>query len=308
MSRVSIACYTIRIKERYTNDYYDLDNIQGRNLNDIMVEYLDSLTDEAHVYENDQKAIKCRSHNLNRNILNGIMTTGEYGFENELIDIENNTPSYTRSTNDVEFYPFYFLLEVIPGYNEAVILMQRFGNLGIRSMMTRSLTQFINENLEQCTIEVLPLVPRELLEEYIEEGRIRKFRFIRHTLPRDITDRFEQEGVRDEDGYAEYVVAVKSRVNGIPMTERFREFANGGQDVREFVELRDFEYDTVKVELKINNKTRTINLGDIDSLRSYIDIHDDVIIDPSGHPNFESIDNEAKEILDTINEQLRGVN
>lgn len=184
--------------------------------------------------------------------------------------------------------------------------MQRFGQSGIRSLFTRSITNFFHNEYPEYTVEVKPLVPRELLNEYVDNGQIRKFRFIRHTLPRDIVDRLGDNGVRDEDGYAEYVIGVNRSVRGIPMRERLQAFFDQDEEVREFIELENFEYDSVKVEIKLMNKTRTINLGEPDSLRSYIDVTDDIDFGANGHPVFESIDEVAKELLRDLTVGLRG--
>lgn len=307
MTRVTLACYTIRIKERMSNDYMDLGNIEGLSFLNIFNQFLEFLAGQPDIYENDQKAIRCQQFDIDRNYVNGLITTGEYGYENELRNINDDSLSYTRDVDDVELYPFYFLLEIIPGYNEAIILMQRFGQLGIRTLLSRSLRNYLQAEFPNITVEIKPLVPRELLNEYINNGSIKKFRFIRHTLPRDIVDRLEEDGVRDEDGFAEYVIGVKRRVRGIPMRERLQSYLDNGSEIREFIELENFEYDSVKVELKLRNKIRTINLGNPDSLRSYIDITDDVEYGYNGHPTFESIDREAKELLRELSDNLRGL-
>lgn len=111
MATVNLACYTIRVKERYTDEYYDLGDISGESFVDILNEFLNSISRQPEVYENDKKAIQCREHNIHRNFLNGTITTGEYGYENELRNIHDNTLSYRKEVNDVELYPFYFLTE-----------------------------------------------------------------------------------------------------------------------------------------------------------------------------------------------------
>lgn len=307
MASVSLACYTIRIKERRTVNYYDVGDIEGVNLINILESFLKTVSTHPIVYENDKKALQCKKYNINRNHINGLFTTGEYGYENELINIIDNTQSYTKEINDAELHPLYFLTEIVPGYNNAIILMQRFGQLGFRTLFAQGLKEYFENNYPTCTVELKPLVPRQLLNEYIDNGTIKKFRFIRNSLPRDIADRLEDDGVSDEDGYVEYIIGIKKNINGIPMKERLQDFFNSDRSINEFIELENFEYDTVKVELKLRNKTRTINLGEPNSLRSYIDITETIDMGYNGHPIFESLDNEAKEILADLTEGLRRI-
>ena len=91
------------------------------------------------------------------------------------------------------------------------------------------------------------------------------------------------------------------------MRERLQNYFKSDREIKEFIELENFKYDTVKVELKLRNKTRTINLGEPDSLRSYIDITETINMGYDGHPIFESIDTEAKEILADLTEGLRRI-
>ena len=80
MPRVSLACYTIRIKERRTSNYFDAGDIEGNNLINILDDFLNTVSNEPIVYENDKKALHCKEFNIERNYINGLITTGEYGY------------------------------------------------------------------------------------------------------------------------------------------------------------------------------------------------------------------------------------
>lgn len=66
------------------------------------------------------------------------------------------------------------------------------------------------------------------------------------------------------------------------------------------LEIRGFEYDTVKVEIEMDGNRRTIDLSNLMKLRAHYDITREVQIGTNGHPVFSSIDGVAKQLVDDL--------
>ena len=87
---------------------------------------------------------------------------------------------------------------------------------------------------------------------------------------------------------------------------RLKEVFQGGRNVDELIELQDFDYENVKVELDVAGSRRTLDLSDVMKLRAHYDITGDLDIGPDGHPVFASIDEIAKEMMDGLLDNLGG--
>jgi hypothetical protein len=69
----------------------------------------------------------------------------------------------------------------------------------------------------------------------------------------------------------------------------------------------EFPYDRVKMQVTINGKPRTMDLGDPNKLRPSFDVTDKLApLSANGHPRFTTISEVAKEIMSDINSILYG--
>ena len=90
----------------------------------------------------------------------------------------------------------------------------------------------------------------------------------------------------------------------IPLRNRIREVLEGRRDVRGMIELVDYEYDNVKVELDVRGSKKTLDLSDIMKMRAYVDITSDVRIGDDGHPDFNSVDAIAQDLMGSLLAEL----
>ena len=70
------------------------------------------------------------------------------------------------------------------------------------------------------------------------------------------------------------------------------------------IELRGYEYDNVKVELDVRGSKKTLDLSDLLKIRAYVDITSDIHVDDDGHPEFNSIDAVARDLMGSLLAQL----
>jgi hypothetical protein len=73
-------------------------------------------------------------------------------------------------------------------------------------------------------------------------------------------------------------------------------FLPGRVPVTEIIELPDFRYDTIRVEVELQGVRRTFDLGD-PMERMVLDITTQVALGSNGHPTFASIDPIARGFL-----------
>ena len=238
-------------------------------------------------------------------IFSGIVKTGEYGYETELLDSNSGQPTHRRSVSEAEMMPFYFLIFLPQNTDEGILILQRFKQYGIKTILEKDINDYISSQYNSLELQINPLVPSQLINEYLRNGRILKLRFIRFSFPPDIADAYDTQDHLEEEGTTEYVISAKRR-GSIPrrILEVILEVINGQRSSNEIIEIQDFRYDKVKVEVELNGNRRTIDLSDTNKLRAYIDISQSVRLGNDGHPLFESINEKAQELLQDLRTQI----
>lgn len=289
MARFSLSAYTIRVRNG-DGEPTALDDVcGGKDMLDVLEAYLEAA--RVRAADDPRASTLLRVARMTRadRTLTGTVETGEYGYESSLYDLDHAVVSHHRTVREAEMLPFYFLIRVPQGRDEGILILQRFKQFGIR----RSLSLYFHDQFDlacpDSRLEMNPLVPEQFVTEVLRNGRVTKVRFVRFRIPGDIADAFEQGGHLEEEGHLELAVVAK-RNGSIPVVDRILNVVDGHTDARHLMELREFPYDTVKVEVNSGGAHRTIDLSNLRRVRAYYDITDDVRVGAGGHPEFRSID------------------
>lgn len=305
MSRFSLAPYTIRVKERATNQYIHLGNKTkaGFDILEMIRYYLENVIPSLPREPDDDQVIRRESSNLNNRSLSGILRGGGYGYSSSLLDVQADTISYERQLMDAELLPYYFLIKVPTTANAGIIIFQKIGNLGVKDLFFKDFNDYFKKNLIDHTLEIDPLVPTDLVRRYLN-NRIVKIRLIKFGYPGDIAD-IDLSGLPvEEEGESEFIL--KAKKNGqfpAQIIQKLRsgidEFLSSSElPVGSIIEIKDFKADNIKVEVRIGDSYRTVDLSNSDRLKFSEDISGRVVIDPTkGHPQFDSIQSLAESFL-----------
>lgn len=317
MSGFSLVPYTIRLRDRLNDKDVLPGNAKnwGSDLLKILDEYLESIIPVLPLDPSDRekKVIRRQSHTLEARTIQGILTAGEYGYEASLVDVEEDTISYTRQMNDAELIPYYFLFRLPTNTLTGIAIFQKFGNLGVKDLFFKDFNELLRSRFGgQFSLEMDALIPTDLVRRYLD-NRIVKIRLIRYGYPREISDVNIDDIPEEEIGESEFILKAKKK-GSIP--EKILSTLRSGVEtflgssdapVGSILAISNFQADNVKVEVRIGKSYRTINLSNVDRLKFSEDITEKVKIDhTSGHPEFDSIDELAKTFLKDCSEATWG--
>ena len=314
MAKFALAPYSIRVKERRTTDkYVPLSNIptqgslSGVDLLDLIHHYFDRILSKRPHSPDEDYVLKVDQVNLHKRVVNGRLKCGHREYSSELVDTKTGNTDYHRTMLHAEIVPYYFLIGILPKANKGIIILQKFNRSWIKDVFLDSLYKYFKLTFgEEYTLEMTPLVPRDLIREYIK-GRITKIRLIKQELPRDPFD-VDSSSYPDDcefDGEEEYVL--KARRNGDFPKLILNRFSQGiekflsseNEPIGSIIEYKSFEFDNVKVEVQIGGHYTTIDISHLDRMRYSEDISG-IEIDTDGHPKFGIIDDRAKEFLQNL--------
>ena len=305
LARISIGCYTIRITDKNTKENLPLGAFKRKgDLKRVLRRFLKERRAEYSVDGERQKLLRVQEFRTKGRRISGIVVTGEYGYEADLYNVDTAEVSYQRNNSDAEMMPFYFLMELPVQHDEGVILLQRRSNLGIRTAFLRDFGDFFKERYPNLKISFNTLVPPELVNEYLKNGRLTKMRFIRYTIPSDRADAYDGLGHVEEEGTAEMVFTPRRGDSLSWLGRRVRDVLDGKREITELVEFPEFEYENVKVELAVGGSRKTLDLSNTMKMNPYVDVTPDVKLGEDGHPEFNSIEDAALELLDSLGDKL----
>jgi hypothetical protein len=312
MARFSLVPYTIRVKEKRTKTYLPLGDIDRLDLIDIIDSYLRTISNSASDLD-DTSVIQAGKYNLGNRVLNGIIKGGHAGYTADLIDTQTDALSYQRKISDAELIPYYFLMKLPINADKGIVIFQKFDQSGIKEIFFEGFHGYFKMKLgDDYTLELYPLVPKDLIREYLK-GRIVKVRLIKQRFPRDISDvRFD--AIAEDDDFSSELIYSAKRNASLPKRILDKIFPNGidkflesdDKPVGSMVEVENFEFNKIKLKVRVGKSYRTIDMSDTDKLRYSQDISDEVEKDSDGHPKLNSIDSLAKEFLGNLADSVWG--
>ena len=300
MPSIGLSLFTIRLSEKLSDQYAVLDSLTaGRDFLSILLEYLEFRREGITDPTPENTTLQASTFDTNGRKLHGIIQKGDFGIETNIYNLETRALSYHREVNDVEFMPYYFLLYVPNNSRNCYLALQKTGVSGIKTNFEKDFKEYYRDNYDDYWVKFNPLIPRDLIEQLLGRGRVTKLRLIQNQVRSDIADNYLDEIRRDRINTIELRINAK-KGTGFDIADRIMDHFSGGQIVTDFIQVENFEYDTIKVEIDVNGKKKTIDLLNPENLISTINFDEEIEIGSDGHPVFDEIDRMANEILDNI--------
>lgn len=325
---ISLSSYTLRVKEHSSDNYVKMNEIKNNkdmdkndDMKDILKLFLDfykinvsDKSDEQKIFQIFQfgQESDITINSTRYRIFNGIVKTGNYGYESEIYNKNQKSISYIRQKEDAELLPFYFLIALPVNRDQGIVLLQGFKQYGIKTIFSDTLNNYFLFENPEYKIEFNNLVDEKLLKLLLDKGFTSKIRYIKFKQPVNLEDAYDTNGDHEEipnELHAELSVysgsniafskIMRSMKNQLPYKK-----SNEGDSLSKLIEFTDFEYDNVKIEIKINGKNRTIDLSNLEKLRPIMDITDEVLRENSEHPKFDSINQIAIDLFRDLAEGL----
>ena len=268
----------------------------------MLTEYLKKRTEKAWVDDEAKSAIVVASYDCKGNTIVGTLKAGEFGITAELEDMKTGAKK-TRTKDDCQYIPLFFLVEFKPGQNEAIVILQRFGTHGAKSALHGDLQTYVGQGDDAYMVEINNLATEKSIKEALG-GQIKAIRYIRSTVPDDIANALNLDDNNELLGELQLVIKTKTRER-IGFTKWMTDIANGKIDKSQYLEIQGIKFDDVKLDVDVSKRSMTIDLEDIAGrFRSSIDVTEQVKLQ-NGHPTFKSILTCARNMLPDLRSSLK---
>jgi hypothetical protein len=298
VTTIGIAAYTIQVREKRHDEYLVLGNVPiPGGFYAALNGYLESLRQEQEPDDVNKVLQRVTQLDADQETQThcGIVQSGDYGYAAEGIDTETLQTSYERRPQDAELLPFYFSIHAPAAYNGAVMLLQRHGPHGIYGAFSGGLRAYCEHGLPNHIVEFGRLVPATVVEQ-LQDGGVRAIKMTAYRVPTDMADPLRFLGNIPQPGT--FSVEIKAK--------RDSYLRNPGwlRRARAIVLPETWGQGKVEVKVDYQGKTRTVALNDPTNVAPYIDATDEVVIDASGHPEYESIKTYCGNLMRELMQQL----
>ena len=297
MARFKLVPYTVRVKQKQTDDALPLNNIDGggNGYLENLQKYLQE-AQETQVLKKPQKTISVDGFEVSQRNVHGIVKSGEYGVAADFVDIETlEDIPHAREEKHSETLPFFFLFHIPDDTTRGTLILQMFKVHGIKTILEDTLNEYFSEY--GLVIEFNRLISQALLEQ-LEENRLVEFRLIRYDVPMDPAEKIHNGS--PEELIEERVFRVK-RNKKLNLRESIKTLLS--EKKTNYYEVLDERYDEIKVLIEKDGSKTTLTFGIDDKFRESMPL-DGSIPMVGGFPSHDYLLKKAEDYLGHLNENF----
>ena len=174
------------------------------------------------------------------------------------------------------------------------IIFQTVGNTSIKTQFIQNLKSFLKEsyNTDEYKYKLMldSIVPTDFVKELLSKNTINKIELIAYQQPKDKANLLEDNF---EYGTKKMVFSEIGKVT--PLMNKISDFLDSRKKITEVIEIPEFEYNDIKIELKLGNRKRMLDLGKIDKTQIKINLPED-IKNIEGHADIDKLREEINEL------------
>lgn len=297
--KIGFHTYSVRIHEQYKRTYETLSALRGEiDFLKLLYDDMKTIQDSQQNNESSEQLACLRKIDRHDRHLTGLIEAGHYGETANIVHSKSGKVVHRQATDEASLLPFFFRLVVPSGRDQGLLILQRDNRVQAKQMFRSIVIPILQKFDENFRCEIEPIMNRETFEKLVGGGEVQQIKFIRMSIPEDFADAYDK-GRHETEGSMELVIKAR-RGRGLPMRKRLIDWMKSDASVRDQFRVPglEFEYDTVKADLRIGKSKRTLDFGKRLS-NPIIDLTDEVKFDgKSGHPTYSSLLEETAKLAD----------
>jgi len=199
--------YKIEINETYDPDNkYNLSSLVSHDPNigynhiiDAVENFLSNLEGENLRDSSAEKTFIVEDFERNGNVIDGFISTGNYGYASIIRDVETGTANYQKDELEAEQLPFYFMFylpetvedEFYRGGKRLVVILQQINRMGIKGQVKSRIKDFLTSNCDESTMKFEPIYTKRIYEKLLESDYLSRVDIDVNKFPGDDERRSE---------------------------------------------------------------------------------------------------------------------
>jgi hypothetical protein len=224
-----------------------------------------------------------------------LIKSGIYGSSSEIKNIETQEITYIKQANESEERPFYLFIVIpkdVPNVKvqKGMFIFQNVGPFGVKTITTDYIKQFFATNYS-ITLTCKSVAPKLFIDRVLKKDNINQLIMTKNHISSDSSDNIGR-------GYGVETRVISSLRFGEDIWQRiFSKITNFIAGRHNLFEFEEKEYNELKVTAIIGDKSRVINLHNIENL-SIIESIPNTIKGLDGHPKKDELINYLRDVAE----------
>ncbi len=304
---IGLNCYTIKFRKSGDKEKHIPYNEVFPNLDfkTLAADFIKSI--ETRTYRNtEQNRILYLEKLLTATPqrITGIIRKGHSGQETYIDEVKGSKANTvgTIKSDQYNSIPFFFLLSLPkPESISMFFLAQSYKQFGFKEVFEDAFKEFIRSKIPADLIcEFGTLSVPVLFNKLLDQGKIRKLRFKKHSLPSNLENLLDKEVDDSDNSNYEVEMSIKARKKGfVGLKRKIKSVDEQSTPFIELLQVEGFEYDEAYADISISGRKRALNLSNPTDFAASYDITDKAGVNKTtNHPDFSKVEKEAIDILE----------
>lgn len=250
------------------------------------------------------------SYNLYRSgrYLSGIIETGEYGTQEEGVNVTTGEVVFQKHHGEALMKPFYYMFYIPEESTMGFLIVEKISNYGIMTMLNNAIIEYCQKtpSFGDYVLKISPLSINALVQAKMRTLRYEAKRIeLRRVRKEDLQlSRLSGNTVSDNGVSTSivYTAAVNSVLNIASFIDRLHNLRN--EDNTLYVIDEDISCDDIAITIKIGDQERVLSLQNVQSLGMSMDISNSIKLGTNRYPTYESVHAQANIIISYIIKQF----
>lgn len=272
MPSTGLTFYKIKIQYRQ-NEYSHVTKVNfEENVNEtILTLFKKEIQNNKKWVSANNKLLSFDCVTINNDFISGLVSEGN--FTQKQTNVNSSIDS-----NFIILTSFYFLIKFKKFDDYGLLVLERQGNTGIKSIFMEYLKN-LDKNLQFFT-EIAP--PSKLLEKYIHEGNVKSLVFHKKEMKNEPL----LNKVNTEASVKLELIIKNAEISPLNILNLFD---------NKFI-FKDEFYDDLVIKVELGGRIKSIHANDVEKFSSYFDITDDLNFFYEDRDKFLLFDKIAKDI------------
>lgn len=239
--------------------------------------------------------------------LMGILETGEYGTQEDGVNITTGEVTFHKSPDEALMKPFFFMFHIPTDSRIGYLITERISNYGIMTVLNNAIIKHFKDTPsdKDYVIKIKPLSVKELIKKKMKALKyeakkieMRKVRKEDLKLSRLSGNTLDDCGVSTSIIYSAPRNSVLKIADFIDKIHRMRNNTDTFYIIDE-----DLFCDDIVMTVTIDGREKTLSLQNIQSLGMNMDITKEIELGDNRYPTYDSILKQANLLISYIKDQ-----
>lgn len=240
--------------------------------------------------------------------LSGIIESGEYGTQEDGVDISTGELKFRKRAGEALMKPFYFMFYIPENSNVGFLLIEKIGNYGIMTVLNNAIMKYYQTTpcIGSYTLKIAPLSINALVQRKMQTLRYEAKKVeLRKVTKTDIDIARVSGNTIDGEGISTtvtYNIGINKHMHISDFIDWIKTKRNEENTL--YVIENDLSCRDVAVTVEIDGQNKVLSLQDIQSLGMSMDITNGVQLGQNRNPTYSYINSKAGELISFIKQQF----